>query len=58
MGGVHYAENLKLEESFSKAFAEPVISKLVDGSWVGAASVAYEADTLSSLIQHASPLRL
>ena len=48
MGGVHYAENLKLEESFSKAFAEPVISKLVDGSWVGAASVVYEADTLSS----------
>ena len=47
-GGVHYTENLKLEKSFSKAFAEPVISKLVDGSWVGAASVAYEADTLSS----------
>ena len=47
-GGVHYTENLKLEKSFSKAFAEPVISKLVDGSWVGARSVSYEADTLST----------
>ena len=46
-GGVHYTESLSLEENFSKAFAEPVISKLVDGSWVGSSEVDYRAEDYS-----------
>ena len=41
-GGVHYVERLTLQENFSRAFAEGVISKMADGSWVGAASVEAE----------------
>lgn len=41
-GGVHYADSLKIEEGFARAFAEPVISKLADGTWVGAATVDYQ----------------
>ena len=46
-GGVHYTEELLLEENFSKAFAEPVISKLVDGSWIGAAEITYQAESFA-----------
>lgn len=47
-GGVHYSDEITLEENFSKAFAEPVISKLADGSWVGARTIQYEADQFSN----------
>ena len=43
-GGVHYAENLAMEENFSRAFAENVISRMSDGSWVGAAGISHERD--------------
>ena len=41
-GGAHYAESLTMEQNFTRAFAEGVISKLSDGSWVGAENVDYE----------------
>ena len=43
-GGVHYAENLTMEENFSRAFAENVISRMSDGSWVGSAGIEHERD--------------
>ena len=46
-GGVHYAESLTMEEGFSRGFAEQVISRMADGSWVGAASVNFEEEVSS-----------
>ncbi|MCG8624317.1 MAG: LPS assembly protein LptD [Proteobacteria bacterium] len=43
-GGVHYSEHLALSDEFTRAFAEPAISRLVDGSWLAGESVAYIQD--------------
>ena len=43
-GGIHYADALTAEEGFSRAFAEMVISRLADGSWVGSARADFEKD--------------
>ncbi len=41
-GNTHYIETLQLDDNFARAFAEPVISNLSDGSWVAAASVTHD----------------
>ena len=41
-GSTHYTDMLVLEENFSKAIAEPVISQFNDGSWVGGNKVNVE----------------
>ena len=43
-GGKHYTETLYLEEGFARAFAEPVISNLADGSWVSANNINHHSD--------------
>ena len=45
-GSVHYAERIELDTAFTRAFAEPVISKLADGSWLTGDRVRYEKDSL------------
>ena len=42
-GSTHYSDLLVLEENFSKAIAEPVISQFTDGSWVGGDKVNHDA---------------
>ena len=41
-GNIHYTDKLILEENFSKAMSESVISKFADGSWVGGDKVLHE----------------
>ena len=43
-GNAHYAERIVLDKNFSYAFAEPVISQLVDGSWIGAEKIGRNQD--------------
>jgi LPS-assembly protein len=38
-GNTHYTDTLVLDDHFARAIAEPVISQLTDGSWVGAKSI-------------------
>ena len=41
-GNTHYIETLRLDDNFARAFAEPVISNLSDGSWISAESLAHD----------------
>ena len=43
-GNTHYVEILKLDDNFARAFAEPVISSLSDGSWISADRVNHDRD--------------
>jgi LPS-assembly protein len=47
----HYIETLRLDEHFTKAFAEPVISKLSDGSWVSAERVTHGREDGTNFVQ-------
>ena len=43
-GSIHYSERLELSDEFTRVFAEPAISRLVDGSWLAGESVRYIQD--------------
>ena len=43
-GNTHYTETLKLNDNFARAFAQPVITNLKDGSWLGADNISRTSD--------------
>jgi LPS-assembly protein len=47
----HYIETLTLDDNFSKAFAETVISNLSDGSWVSAERVIHDREGGTDFVQ-------
>ena len=47
MGNQHYTEHLRLNNQLTHAIFKPVISKLSDGSWIGAQEANYSAHNIS-----------
>lgn len=43
-GNIHFTDNMIMGNSFAEAFAEPVISKMVDKSWMASDSTEYYKD--------------
>tara|TARA_A100001015_G_C15043670_1_gene741734 strand:- start:5123 stop:5623 length:501 start_codon:yes stop_codon:yes gene_type:complete len=43
-GNIHFTDSMIMGNSFSEAFAEPVISKMVDKSWMASDSTEYYKD--------------
>ena len=43
-GNIHFSDNMTMGSSFSEAFAEPIISRMVDKSWMAGDSGEYYKD--------------
>ena len=50
-GNTHYVDTLRLDNNFARAFAEPVISNLSDGSWVSAASLTHDNENGTAFVE-------